>query len=450
MGKRLSNYEEEEIVFNQKRYETLLAETYNYVKVKPIDAEKTIHLINRIREDRGIIAFTSAIGTISRIQLFRIYKDGSNELKNTTVAGILSAKLPGCNVTLDDFMDAQGKIRIDKQEEYKRIYKKELRQILLYSLLQSGCEMALQEENKGKRPENEDQSKFSIRITQPKESVWDFEIRTFSYTGRPADISDVINELLSHLVSASVHKRESFKYSLIIDNEFVYRELKEKAETIRLPNEVSIILISAFHRKVIEEYNIPRPGETDGNTILFPNLVILAETSIYYTLEEKYKMDCQAIIMDDLLQSGNAIRITNTENPILLFRFINLHSDLSFCITEKSTKKDTRIFFIKDISDYTDYSDVSRSIHDWLLETIASFHTGKFDAGNKVSLVVNQPALFHNISKEMSTVKIPERISVILIDTNRREISNEKNNPWNSTNPEQKSANQFNQKNAGA
>lgn len=426
MGRKPNNFDETQNMFDQAKYEKLLSETNEYIKVKPIDVEKTIHLITKIQGDRGIMDFASAIGTVSRIQLFRIYKKRNIELRDTTIAGIISAQLPESNVSLDAFMEAQGKIRKDKLDEYKKIRNIELRQILEYSLILAGYEINTKEENKTKRSEENDHSKFSVRIHQQsqKEYTWNFEIRSFPFTGKKTDYSSDINMLLSHLVTVSVQDRDVNRFSIIIDNELVYRELKEKAKTIRLPNEVSIILISTIHRKVIEEYVIPLSREKKINNLL-PEPVIPARVTMDYSLEEKYKIDSCSIILDDLLENGYTIRHANSKKKVSLFSFINLHPDYSIYVTGDDSKSVPRTFFIKNVSDYLNYSLISPSIHDWLLQTIAYFYTGRFGDRDKISLVVDNSKIYKKISDEFMSSHISNQISVILVDTDKRRITGE-------------------------
>lgn len=430
MGRKPNNYEDTFNTFDQVKYERLLSETNEFIKVKAIDTEKTIHLISKIKGNRSVKDFAFAVGTISRIQLFRIFRKRNIELRNTTIAGILSSQLPESNVSLDAFMEAQGKIRKEELDNYKKIHNIEIRQILEYTLIMAGCEIKAQEEYKRKKFGDDDQSKFTIKIRQqcPTEYIWDFEIMSFPFTEKKTDYVSIINTLLSHLVTVSVTNRAANRFSIIIDNELVYRELKEKAETIRLPNEVSIILISTFQRKVIEEYIISL-SRTNLAPNLFTEVEIPTEKSMYYTLEEKYKIDCRSIILDDLLQKGYTIRHANAEKKVTLFNFINLRSDFSILVTEDDFTKNPRIFFIKDITDYTDYSMISQSIHDWLLQIIVCFYTGRLGDRDMVSLVVNNPTFYKNITDEFISSHISDQISAILINTDKRRMIDEKNIP---------------------
>lgn len=204
--------------------------------------------------------------------------------------------------------------------------------------------------------------------------------------------------------------------------------MKEKAETIHLPNEVSIILISTIHRMVIEEYVIPLSREKRINNLL-PEPVIPAGETMDYSLGEKYKIDCCSIILDDLFQNGYTIRHAYLKKKVSLFSFINLDSDFSIIVTGDDSESILRSFFTKNIIDYENYSLIIPSIHDWLLQTFACFYTNRFGNSEIISLVVDNSKIYKNISDEFMSSHISNQISVILVDTDKRRITGENNIP---------------------
>ena len=418
MGRTAKNYSEFHNTGGLVSYDELISATKEYRKVKPVDTEKTIYLVSKAKGDRNLREFGAAAEHINYTQLSRILSGTSLVIGNKGIAAIVAAAMPGAGVTLDALMEAQGRVRVDSLHDYNLTCKLMIRQIMEDSLLTDGYALRM-------KKSDSDAAKLSIEINKANKKagyIWNAEIMTFPTRTGSADYSDEANYLLSQLLKCSLESTDTDRYSFVIDNEQVYSAIKEKAENIRVPNEVSIVLVDIRGRRVAEEFIVPlTQGKNTGS--LFAAARDSEGDSSQYSLEELYKKDCRAIIADELLKNRSTISSFGKHGKTAGNGVIGVKSDFSLSVSEGDLDASVRTFFVQSSADITDYAQISEEVHAWFAQALASFHIGY---RGKLSMIIDNSMIYDAIVDELSRLKIQDAISIILINTDERKIISEK------------------------
>ena len=199
---------------------------------------------------------------------------------------------------------------------------------------------------------------------------------------------------------------------MIIDDEEIFCKLKEKAESIRVPNEVSVILVSVPHRTIMEEFMVPL---TKRRSIehLFKGKV---------RIEERNRTDCRSIVTDELLQRGCVV--SYSQGSRIGTEMLSLPLDFSISVKEKNEENYIRSFFTISVDDASDNEGVRREVYDWFTKALACFHIGYKD---RLSLVIDDQDIYYAITEDISKLKIQDDFSVILVSMNTRKQEGEKN-----------------------
>ena len=419
MGKLSKDYEQFHSGGDSQEFETLLSASKLYKKVKQVDTERTIHLVSKAKGDRNLREFGAAAKHINYTQLSRILSGTSIVIGNKGIAAIVAAAIPGSNVTLGALMEAQGRVRIDSFNDYEVIRKLTIRQILEDALISEGYEIVL-------KKTDSDSTKLSVELDKfgKKEGfVWSLDIMTFVARTKSIDYAEETNYLLGMLLKCSLENTGTDRYSFIIDSDQLYGELKEKAENIRVPNEVSIVLVDVAKRRVKEEFIVPLTKKKHRD-FLFSETAVDEENLQNYSVKEMYKIDCRMIILNELLQKKYRLSSAKTCKDAMENAVNSITSDFSIIVREDDGDGYSRTFFARDTEEVSDYAEMREEIHAWFTHVLASFHLG---FGGKVSLIIDNSQLFDAVVEDLSRFKIQDQISVILVDIAERKIIAEKN-----------------------
>ena len=435
----LSEYNAEIKNNSNPTFDRLLPATKNYKRIKPVDISKTIYLVSKAKGNRTLREFASEVGQISFVAIFRILNGHTVKIGKKGIAGIVSAAEPGSQVTLDSLMAAQGCFNDNTLAKYYD----EIRQIVINDLLTKGLDLRLPQESSKDDIKNSKQSKFTILINRlsphnPSHNTiantpdnlltWNFEIITAPLLRMDESLSEYSNQIISRLLTKNFGTRKSNKFSLLIDNEQFYNEIKDQAELIQIPYEVSIILISLAHKKVLDEFVVPLSNK-QPNIIKFQRIKLLHESKYSFSFDESYLNDCRSIIADDLLQKGYAI--SNKDSCVHLPDpgIIELQPDFTYSVTGEDNVNNIRTFNVMRAINFSNYDEFRQAVLNWTLRAMACFYTGNYEG--MLSLVIDDPIYYQSIIEELSVYNIPDSISLLLVSEEDRKICEEKLIPLN-------------------
>ena len=215
-----------------------------------IDTSETISLISLAKGSRSMSSFSQEIDeNISKLS--RIMSGKTVKLSNYTIAKIVAAALPENNVTLEKLMKAQGFSEIEPARTAGKKYTDCCRKIIVDSLLKKEYQISYMPVSIHEKCD------FKIVVNGPLNGdVWKFDcVLCDSY--RTCNLSNL--EIKLRLIMSDFYLGEKCgRYSLVLADESTFEKMKKKISEYRIPDEISLIMISLESEEIKEEFIIPR------------------------------------------------------------------------------------------------------------------------------------------------------------------------------------------------
>lgn len=397
-------------------------QTADYVKVAPVDQERTIYLISTIKGDGNFRDFAAAAGT-SAPSVSRIFNGVTLSLGHEIIAGFAAAAESSGVVDLDMLMEAQGWVRKDQIEAFRTREHSIIRQIITDELLSCGYTLSEQTEEYGHV------SSFNIQVKESDRNgiLWAFR-SMISALGKKSDTAMAEADQWLEWVnedSAADH------HSLVIDNETVFREIVKAFPKRKTDRQLSVILVSIPQRRVIDEFIIPSTDEDCMQRIIStqriyepvkskPSKKLFANNPETIIPQLRWD-DCRRIIADALLRKGYQVHYEGRNS--IISPFIQIDPDVVIEIRKPGESVSRCVFNIRSFQKKTDNSKALQNIGDWLTKTMAYYYQGGYMS--RFSLVLDDQEVYDDVVDMLKYITISGEISLLLISPEKNKILDE-------------------------
>lgn len=407
---------------HNSKYDALLDAARNYVTVKPVDTPRTIFLVEKAKGDRSFREFSAAVNTSIAFVSY-ILNRHTIKINKKTIAGLVNGAAAESGVTLDVLMDAQGRIQKQYLNSFEQNYRGDIRRILIDELMGAGYTVEFGE-NSLSAPDPSCSS-FTLQLHRSGETVplfLDFKIRICPFADKQPDIEALISSWLDETVAVSFAMEKENRSFLVVDNPILYQKILEKVGAIRIPNEISILLVSPQKRKVISESMIPLSGERK-TTKLFPQYEAPETEPGSYPFADIYLTDVRSLLADQLLGKGYAVRFVGVEGLQPTEEIGKIQPDITLAIEGRRRKPFHWAFLLLPLPEDADTAEVKSEIRNWISGAIVYYYLGgKCD---RLSLVVDNEQIYNCVLEEFSTLQVRDQISLIWISFPSRQIVRE-------------------------
>ena len=278
--------------------------------------------------------------------------------------------------------------------------------------------------------------KFTLEIIPPQAQApitCEFEINTFPLLNIQPDDMKNISSWMNHAIAMNFMRQNDCRQVLVVDNPVVYQQMLELIRSIRVPNEIAVVLISPQERKVSEEYIIPltdfreaeslfrisdKPGESPE----------VPKNESYF--QQIYKKDCRGILTNELLHQGYRIRYLDEEDSLSGYEESWIQPDFIYYLGGKQSRPTSWGFVLQKFLETDETVSTERSIHEWVCRAFAYYYLG--GKLSKLSLIVDNEKAWQYAIDEVSGLSIDDKISVIYISLQDRRIIREYRIPLSS------------------
>lgn len=399
-----------------------LDRTADYVKVAPVDQERSIYLISTAKGDGSFRAFAAAAGT-SAPSISRILSGLTVNLGHEIIAGFAAAAESSGVMDLDMLMEAQGWVRKDLIGEFRTKEHSIIRQIILDELLSGGYTLEAQTE------ESEFGFGFDVQLkgSDGVEKLWSFTSLFYPLNKESASAMANAQEWLARTQNNGTADYQS----LVIDNEAIFRKIVRNFSKRKTGQQLSVILVSIPQRKVIDEFILS--AENGGNM-----QSVISRQRIYEAVKNKPPKkpytnnpetiipqlrwdDCRRIISDAMLRKG--YRVQYEERTSIISPFIRIEPDMMVKIRRGEETDDRWVLNIKSFPKTSDNSEALQYIGGWLTKIMAYYYQG----GNmsRFSLVLDDRSIYEAVVDMLKPITISGEISLLLISPEKNKILSE-------------------------
>ena len=403
------------------KYDDLQSEAGNYVTVKPVDQPKTIYLIGKAKGDRAYREFSEAAG-VGITFVSYVLNGNTFNIRSKNIAGLVNAAVPKSGVTLDVLMDAQGCIHKKNLASFNALYRSNIRRILIDELLELGYEVKYSEKY---HPE-QDPVKGTVMLELRKSGAdeflpCDFKIRTRPIVKSQDHYNAELTSWLNETIKLNFFQKN--RLFLVVDNPIVYQKLLKKVEKLRIPNDVSLLLVDPQKRMMISENSVPR---SDGEQAapMFPPYVESADWTKCYPFREIRIREARALIADKLMTKGWLIWLVDPGDFQPPDQIGYIHPDFTIAVKTPRRKQSFYwAFTILLLPEDADEASAREEIRAWISKAIVYCHLGgKLD---RLSLVVDNGTIYNYAFEEISTLHLNNDLTVICISSLRGQITHE-------------------------
>ena len=398
--------------------------TSDYIKVGPVDQERSIYFIAAAKGDGSYREFAAAAGT-SAISISRILRGNTVSIGHDILAGFAAAAESSGAVDLDMLMEAQGWIRKEKAEDFWIKENNIVRQIITDELL-SG-ENVLSLVNKNETSGNESEFTLKIKEANSKETLWFFETQIYPLEKNYSSVKEKIHRWLDKANAEETADR----HSLVIDNEFIFKELVKDLSKEKSGRYLSVILVSIQQRKIVDEYILPpKKGRHPQGIIskhrLFHSIKAKPPKKLYTKdpdtiIPQLNCDDCRRIISDSLLQDGFQVQYEG-RNPIIM-PCLQINPDVVMDLWKDGRDQNRWVFNIKSFPKKSDNSEALQYVDEWLTKTMAYYFQGGYMS--RFTLVLDNRDVFDAIVDKLKYINISGEISLLLISPEKNKFLDE-------------------------
>ena len=399
-------------------------QTGDYVKVMPIDQERTIHLIAEAKGDGNFRDFAAGAGTTSS-SISRIFNGKTIKLGHKIIAGFAAAAESSGAVDLDMLMEAQGRVRKDQIWEFRKKEYRIIRQIIMDELLSGGYNLSEQDEKRWR------ESRFRFHITEPDKNgegiQWSF--KTLFY---PLDHKSKLAVANAYKWLKQVKaKGKNGRESLIIDNEFIFHKIVSELSKVKSDRGFSVILVSIPLRRVVDEFFLSAQDSFEPNGIvsqhrIFEQVKEIQTKKQYMNIPETIipklnSDDCRRIIADTLLQKGYQVQYE--ERNAIIAPFIQIEPDAVMKIRGQGRDPYRWALKYKSFPNQSDNSESLQYIEEWLTKTMAYYFQG--GCISRFTLILDNQDVYNIVVDMLKHIMIPSEISILLISPGKNIILDE-------------------------
>ena len=397
-------------------------QTADYVKVAPVDQERTIYLISTAKGDGNFRDFAAAAGT-SAPSVSRIFNGVTLSLGHEIIAGFAAAAESSGVVDLDMLMEAQGWVRRDQIEVFRAREHSIIRQIITDELLSGSYTLAEQTEEYGHV------SNFNIQIKESDRDgiLWAFR-SMISALDKESDTA-VVNA--SQWLEWANDDAGADQQSLVIDNETVFREIVRAFSKRKTNRQLSVILVSIPQRRVVDEFIIPSIDRDCMQRIISTQRIYepvkskppkkLFANNPETIIPQLRWDDCRRIIVDALLRKGYQVHYEGRNS--IISPFIQIDPDVVMEIRKPGESVSRYVFNIKSFQKKADKAEALQNIGDWLTKTMAYYYQGGYMS--RFSLVLDDREVYDDVVDMLKHITISGEISLLLISPEKNKILDE-------------------------
>ena len=396
----------------------------DYVTVKPVDTPKTIYLVGKAKGDRGYREFSSEIGT-SISFLSYVLNRNSFKIRPRVIMAIANAAAAQSGVTLEDLMDAQGRILRKNLDSFEANCQSDLRRILIDELLEAGYEVEFSEYYQPEQAPINLPVMLRLKHTDTGEFTdCDFKIRACPIVKSTDDVDAMISAWLNETIAVNFFQKT--RLFLVVDNPEIYQKILKKVEHIRIPNDICLLLIDPQKRKVISENPVPR---SDGKTAnpLFPPYKSDEDWSECYPFRELHIKEARALITENLMRNKGKTYLIDPGNYQPQDKLGHIQPDFTIAVTYPRRKPFQWAFTLLLLPEDTDKVAAQEEIRAWISKVIVYYYLGgKLD---RLSLIVDNEQIYKYVFDELSALHMKDEISAACISYLRSQIIHEYKTP---------------------
>ena len=243
-------------------------ELFSKRRIRDVDQEKTIELVERAKGSRTMKAFADEMGVHPSV-LSRVMSRQTRELSLPLISKIAVYADPSSGVTLEDLMVAQGFGKVSNTKSLTQEFKEACRRTLPYELLIRGYSIEkCIVDNHGPRLD------FSLLTNALSDSPdaseqWAFKFLTDG--NRLASLASV-NIMIYKIMALYYMGYPAKRISIVTDSAAIMNHAKNLLDSTTVPDEISIILIAPDEMKILGEYIAPlRDGRQAKPVFALPN-----------------------------------------------------------------------------------------------------------------------------------------------------------------------------------
>lgn len=247
-------------------YEMYLKQARIAQRRGPVQKDMTIQLVNDAIGVRSMSKFAAELG-VNVSSISRILSGKVQEISSELLAKIATYAAPDSGVTLERLMDAQG-LYARADTSASPSWSDEVQvQIIVNELLKRGYLVSFSSlflaNNKTRV------SAPPIVITDAiarSEGRWELSVSHVDRKGKALsnDLSSWLNRCMAEYYQGTATVG---RYTRIYDLQAHYEKAKAIISDIRIPDEISIMLVSTEERRVLEEYIIPLSNGQSAKSI---------------------------------------------------------------------------------------------------------------------------------------------------------------------------------------
>ena len=247
-----------------------------YTRIRQPDRDKLAELIMRAKGDgRTMRQFAEDCGvspsTLSRVVNKKTIGANSDEL----IDAVYRNADPESGITLEMLLDAHGMVPRLRNGRTKRfehsLLEKNIQDIILMEIIDRGFDISLPKEDllhsALNYPHKSDYALYTNAVGE-KRGLWEFEIWTLAFMGKAGEqviqrqVMRLRQKILMCLGMMYMGEMKCSKLSFVVTEEEVYEKLTESVKGCKLPDAISIILISLEENRILDEYQMPlKSGE---------------------------------------------------------------------------------------------------------------------------------------------------------------------------------------------
>lgn len=235
-------------------------------RVGEVDMDRLIQLIMKAKGSRTMRKFADDmevnVSTVSRIINGKV-----SEVSNALLAKIAAYADPESGITIEQLMEAQGLVSSAARENLAARYEDDCRRIIADELLRRGYSVNYSKSESRTNMGMIFDFEIQTDALERGGGRWLLEAKMFTEYGRmPIGIGSS-RRWLDSAMAAFYRGEEAGRISIIVDHRRAFEQMKEYMSQYKIPDEISVILISTKKGRVLDEYIAPLTGERQAISV---------------------------------------------------------------------------------------------------------------------------------------------------------------------------------------
>ena len=206
--------------------------------------------------------------TLSRLVNQKTTGANSDEL----IAKIAAHADPDSGVTFEELMEAHGMALKEARYRNESAFEDACRDILLKELEIRGYETEDEACERLRGAGFGMEYDFALRTDALKKGngKWYFECKMFnSPSGIPVGAGRTMQWLTMTMALFYCGGMDAEKVSLVVERREIYESLKERCKDVKIPDQISVILVDTEKQRVVEEFLIPMTGDGEQPEVFY-------------------------------------------------------------------------------------------------------------------------------------------------------------------------------------